>query len=255
MRVLPKPSANAASSVQVDLAQIEFVYPELREARLRELTATEWEQLVTRFRAGYAKSMLQWGSDEPTKLKIQKRLVDADSIRQGDDVAYPAAAAFWRKRNTDREEAMPDRSVVLNRYYWAEYSRLMNQYNAAFTLPYEHRLPALEQLDREIEGANESQPANPFLVGVPLLYKYALTGAIADRMIAALIVVEAIRDYAASHDGQLPQTLNEIELLPIPDNPLTGKSFDYRVEDGIAILSDPIPVRHRTAVWKVRLNP
>ncbi len=44
----------------------------------------------------------------------------------------------------------------------------------------------------------------------------------------ALMVVEALRHFAAQHDGTLPQRLEEITSLPVPINPLTRQAFGYR---------------------------
>ena len=58
----------------------------------------------------------------------------------------------------------------------------------------------------------------------------------ADRRLATLMCIEALRLYAATHDGRLPKSLDEIDEAPCPINPLTGKPFGYCVEDGTAII-------------------
>ncbi len=60
-----------------------------------------------------------------------------------------------------------------------------------------------------------------------------------DRRVAALRVVEAVRLYAASHDGKLPEESGQITEVPIPDDPATGKSFEYRRDGVAAVLSLP----------------
>ena len=60
-----------------------------------------------------------------------------------------------------------------------------------------------------------------------------------DRSIAALRIVEALRGYAATHDGKLPERLDEVVELPIPLNPQTGKPFEYSLKDGRATLAAP----------------
>jgi hypothetical protein len=50
-----------------------------------------------------------------------------------------------------------------------------------------------------------------------------------ERQIALLRHVEALRLYAAGHDGKLPARLCDISV-PLPDDPFTGKPFDYTVE-------------------------
>jgi hypothetical protein len=59
-----------------------------------------------------------------------------------------------------------------------------------------------------------------------------------DRQIAALTAVEAIRSYAAAHGGALPARLEDVSDTPVPQNPVTGKPFEYRVENGSATLAD-----------------
>lgn len=55
------------------------------------------------------------------------------------------------------------------------------------------------------------------------------------RHLAQLMVVEAIRMHAAQ-TGKLPQTLEEIKVVPIPVNPVTGKAFSYKNEGTFAML-------------------
>jgi hypothetical protein len=62
-----------------------------------------------------------------------------------------------------------------------------------------------------------------------------------DRKIASVRCIEAIRLYAAAHDGKLPGALSEITDVPIPIDPVTGKEFEYKVEEGKAMLSAPPP--------------
>src|SRR5208337_4033257 len=60
-----------------------------------------------------------------------------------------------------------------------------------------------------------------------------------DRRVAALRVVEAIRLYAASHDGKLPEELNQITEVPGAEDPATGKPFEYRRDGAAAVLALP----------------
>src|SRR3546814_11331112 len=47
----------------------------------------------------------------------------------------------------------------------------------------------------------------------------------ADRAIAELRCIEALRMYAASH-GRWPKTLGEIKDVPVPNDPVTGEPFE-----------------------------
>ncbi len=56
-----------------------------------------------------------------------------------------------------------------------------------------------------------------------------------EQRIALLRHVEALRLYAAAHDGRLPEKLADI-LVPLPDDPFTGKPFRYQVDGAVAHL-------------------
>ncbi len=67
-----------------------------------------------------------------------------------------------------------------------------------------------------------------------------------DRDLAAWQCVEAIRSYAASHAGQLPQTLADIKDVSLPIDPMTGAPFRYTQTDAVAVLESPAPVGSNT---------
>jgi hypothetical protein len=56
-----------------------------------------------------------------------------------------------------------------------------------------------------------------------------------EQRLALLRHVEALRLYAAGHDGKLPETLSHI-AVPLPADPFTGKPFDYEGEGASAQL-------------------
>jgi hypothetical protein len=62
-----------------------------------------------------------------------------------------------------------------------------------------------------------------------------------DRDLAALQCIEAIRAYAASHGGQLPQTLAEITDVSVPKDPASGAAFRYSRTGTTAVLESPAP--------------
>jgi hypothetical protein len=60
-----------------------------------------------------------------------------------------------------------------------------------------------------------------------------------DQRIGLLRHVEALRMYAAEH-GRFPASLADVPV-PLPIDPVTGKPFDYRLEEGKAILRGSPP--------------
>jgi hypothetical protein len=61
-----------------------------------------------------------------------------------------------------------------------------------------------------------------------------------EQRIALLRHVEALRMYAAAHEGKLPETLADISV-PLPADPFTGKPFAYKVEGATARIQGAAP--------------
>ena len=55
-------------------------------------------------------------------------------------------------------------------------------------------------------------------------------------IIARLRIFEALRIYAAAHDGQLPERLGDIREVPIPVNPFDDQPFTYHRDGNRAML-------------------
>lgn len=66
-------------------------------------------------------------------------------------------------------------------------------------------------------------------------------GATLDRQISALRCIEAIRMQAAADGGKLPKQLNEVHVVPVPIDPMTGTAFQYLLEGNKATIHSPGP--------------
>ena len=75
---------------------------------------------------------------------------------------------------------------------------------------------------------------------MPAVYKVHRKRGRLDQRIALLRHVEALRLYAAEHNGTLPAKLSEISV-PLPDDPFTGKPFRYEVAGNTAHLRGTPP--------------
>jgi len=62
-----------------------------------------------------------------------------------------------------------------------------------------------------------------------------------DRNVATLQSVEALRLYAATHDGKFPKELSSITEVAVPIDPVTQKPFVYRCTGSNAVLEAPAP--------------
>ena len=119
---------------------------------------------------------------------------------------------------------------------WVQMDDAPNLYAALAALP-----RPLVDVEKYIEGETGATssllPAQTKAEYDPLL----VLGKRLDRDLAILQSVEAIRSYAASHKGQLPQTLAEITEVSVPQDPLRGQAFRYARTGATAVLESPAP--------------
>lgn len=75
---------------------------------------------------------------------------------------------------------------------------------------------------------------------VPAIDKVRRAQGRLEQRIGMLRHVEALRMYAAAHDGKLPAKLSDCPV-PLPDDPFSGKPFRYQVEGNTAHLRGTAP--------------
>jgi hypothetical protein len=86
---------------------------------------------------------------------------------------------------------------------------------------------------------------------LPNINKLRAEGAALERQLAMLRWVEALRLYAAGHDGKLPGRREEISV-PLPLDPITGKSFVYSLDWATAhIRGEPLPGEGKSAIASI----
>ena len=91
---------------------------------------------------------------------------------------------------------------------------------------------------RAVAGADQSvrrQRQDLFADFLPHVIQARRAQARLEQRLALLRHVEALRLFAAEHDGKLPEKLSDV-AVPLPADPFTGKPFDYKLEGTTAQL-------------------
>lgn len=114
--------------------------------------------------------------------------------------------------------------------------QIHSEIEAAYCLPPPAAIKKLSQLDVECKKIVDEleAPASPFPTNPVGIY---LTLHRFDRNVKLLQIIEAIRDHA-SRNGELPKELSGLDLH-CPNDPLTGKPFEYRISNTQAVLNTP----------------
>jgi len=99
----------------------------------------------------------------------------------------------------------------------------------------------------ELEIARIKKTGNPVLLKTfqdqlrPAHERALMVAKKLDRHIAALQCIEAMRLYAAGHNGKFPKALAAIAEVPIPGDPVTQKPFVYTRTGSKAVLEASAP--------------
>jgi hypothetical protein len=156
---------------------------------------------------------------------------------------YPEArrALIARGRPEAEVDAMPVVQVAAL-YSIQEYRRLSDDAYKWLNLPY---WQSHGRADRVFSHSQREKMANPLLTMfqmlAPALEAARLAGHRLERQFDAIQCVEAVRLYAAAHEGKLPASLDDLTDAPVPIDVLTGKPFGYKVEGDTATLIAPVP--------------
>lgn len=152
-------------------------------------------------------------------------------------------------RMTGAEVDRVDPLVVLGSFYYQQYVNLFDDQYKLRGLPYPQLLPMAKAQTATVATIAHEQPENPFQVFG--FYPAVERLAYADRELSALTAVEALRSYAAAHDGRLPAELSDVIETPVPNNPVTGAPFEYHVDGNTATLADSqseVPLTYKVKI-------
>ncbi len=235
---LPRPLYDLRKALQAERVSVYGFFPGAAEMAA-DLNAKSWapEQVekaidVLRHMTGSNNKLLFLNNQAEMKLHIADRHEAAKN------------ALLDEGRPKELVDAMPHVQVALL-VALRQWDRAFDEALKCQSLPYPERLAAWSRA----EARQEEMMDDPNGPAIPLWRLHARDGrnwlqvaAEIDRRVAALRCVEAVRLYAAGHDGRFPDSLDEIKDTPIPLDPFEGKPFGYRRAGDRAFLSSsPFP--------------
>jgi hypothetical protein len=140
----------------------------------------------------------------------------------------------------DALNAMPPAEVLL-RYLSSFYHELRDDVFKAGYLPFPQRLSMIDEANKRLKAAPDTEAAWLARLMLPAIRHVQLAEVRLPRRLAILQAIEALRMYAGAHDGALPEKLSEVKVVPVPNDPGTGKPFDYQRDRNTATLISRIP--------------
>ncbi|OWK45735.1 hypothetical protein [Fimbriiglobus ruber] len=160
---------------------------------------------------------------------------------QGPRAKTDLTARGWPAADVD---AMPNAQAVLLRAV-AVHRELWDDQVKLFYLPYPAALTQLAVVEKRTKAVGKTYP-NDAIIGIlsqvyPALSKVHESHRRLVRRVAQLRAVEAVRLQAAVNGGVLPKTLADVTVVPVPDDPNTGKPFEYAATTDTFTLTAPPP--------------
>jgi hypothetical protein len=239
LTTLPRPLVDLRNHLEVEQNMVENLIPELTEAdQGRPRSDIEWASLLSRMHEKIAKWSRTFGESQGADSPVNM-LAGWDLARLKSE-SLPAAREYLktsRKQTEPQLAAMSDDQIVAL-YLAGSFRELHDDFYKDGYLPIPEALPRIKAAEGRIKTVKSGPLA--FFTQSQMITSRALEAELRlDRRVAVLRVIEAIRMYAASHAGALPEALSKIAEVPVPDDPATGKPFEYRLNGHSADLSGP----------------
>ncbi len=242
---LPDPPIDLAPAVRFESEFGLRMFPFIENAETTERSPEEWNRLFT-------KSLrdLKNGVDSTAAANI-------GLSNEGDVLAGVAATGLGLLGYTHAKERLIAQGMdrervekmavgqVIAIYTERVYRRFADDEERLWYMSFPDAIKANVVLEKrlaaiDIFGSGEDREVWPLLKWLmPAMLSVRYAEVRLEREVAALRVIEALRMYAARHDGQLPKALADIDLVSVPLNPATGKPFVYRLENTTGVLELP----------------
>lgn len=231
---LPRPLIDFRAGLEAEMNMFYLSFPDFRNLESAKNSPEQWRELLDRT----VDRIQRWGNGDKA---VPRSVISTAAALRGYPMAKQALIAWGRP--AAEVEAMPVAQVIMI-YTMRTFEELRDDIFKWFAVPYpEGRAGAAEAEQSLQRAAREWREALPIArLVLPAIQSVQFAEVRGDRTIAMLRVIEAIRLYGAAHQRRLPEELAEIKDVPIPTDPITGKSFLYQHTGGTAILeSPPIP--------------
>jgi hypothetical protein len=235
---LPSPLIDCRPAVEGDVRMMEYEFPQLAVLRSRRLSVEEARRLSDEILKRWIEDVwMPEGSIGKTFPEAQARFASACRAANDKRVLLDLG---WSK--ADVVSMPPEQAAwLISDYHWRVYRDEMCKWAG---VPTAQRAEGIRQAGQRLKQflVTEGNPLADFEFVRLAPAAEVLYAAVdrRDRPIALFRVVEALRLFAAAHRGELPASLEAIDAVPIPVDPMSGKPFLYhRNADGTADLQTP----------------
>jgi hypothetical protein len=249
LTALPDPLVDLQPALALEADSLLLAFPELRDVEHAKHSPDEWDAMLVEFARRYIKY---------TDL-VDKKWSDVGAaayMTGRGTLLIPRAKDELVAAGRSRAEvdAMPAAQIILVDSVTI-YKRMRDEMFKWFNVPYWEARKGFVAVDQKFKTELRDREIIPIAsLLLPAVGKCRDASVRSQRRIDLLRVVEALRLYAAEHEGKLPAALDDVKEVPIPVDPVSGKPFGYKLEGGTATLDAPPPPGMRWDMLGARLE-
>jgi hypothetical protein len=235
LTVLPRPLIDLRKANEFEQKMLEMQFPDLADLD-RPRSAEEWEAALVRVR----KELERIGGLDKEAKPPKAGTTSTDPAGKSPDL--PAARKYLTEvagLPAADVEAMPPARVLLL-YLSNYYHEMRDEVFKAAYLPFPQGRPLSRATDERLKSAPETEAGRIVKMFLPAVPRVRLSEVRIERRLALQRTIEALRMHAAS-EGQLPDRLDQVTVVPVPNDPGTGQPFEYQRDGTTATLSSRIP--------------
>lgn len=236
---LPRPISKIRDSVQFEMHFLTRLFPLLADAENADYPEDVW-------RKKWVDSLEPLGKltgDSSHKVSLALAMATVGFVEPARQRLLTSGFAAEKLAN------MPPTQIVIIDTA-RELRRLSDESVKAYLLPIEMRKPLMVAREKRFQqwvqeerwSSGGAMVASVFFPAISQVHEAEVRKLMTQQR---LMTVEALRMHAATHEGKLPESLDQLDPVPAMPDPYTGKAFGYRVEsiDGqsIVILTADVP--------------
>lgn len=258
LTALPRPLVDFRRMHEIEETLCEDMIPELVEARSdRPRTPAEWSALLARLHArmiAWCRTMIPIQSrpgkpDDPSAWLNDFSTWDLNRLRAE---MLPAAREYLKSKSGAGAMSDDQRIAV---YLAGRHRELWDEVYRESYLPPRTAIERLADVGDRLRKASRPGPLAFFVAMIPSVRDVSASSLRFERRLDALRAIEALRMHAAAHGGQLPKALGEVKVVPVPDDPWTGRPFRYRLDGDAAVLeAEPIAIHRGTLAYRITIR-
>jgi hypothetical protein len=259
LTALPRPLISFRNAAEWEYHVLEMVFRDLGDLD-RERSPEQWEAIWRKIRAGI-QNLAPLTIEGKTHKYPDWFPKDFDPNQPAAKSPELAAAreyvARTKKLPADKVQSMPAAQVLVL-HLVSTYSVYRDELFQSAYLPFAQGMRSAKATFERLKSAPLSTGTLLARLLLPRIDKVFWGNNRLERHLAALRAVEALRIFAAAHDGKLPEKLGDITEVPVPGNSGTGQAFEYHLEGDTATLVSQVPgetdpkngIRYRVKIRK-----